>query len=537
MYKINVAKAIIKNMDLENQNEHQNKNQADLPTDLIGENRRLREKIASLEKIIDLNNEEKAANVRREENKDVDFGGLLSAAIQKNTSEYDILKLMTSGTKKVVGEGVDVVLYAVKDVTPEEIKTIMLHEKIEEDSLSSKNRALYCLIDTALGDRIDKLDKIDRYLSLKNGTVLGDTDSYGEGVVSVKELGGGKKVKNFHYADYSSWRVYHQIGDTSQDALRVSFPIYYIEPERLEEIQYILLVIKTGNIPFSNDLIRTIRGYGNYATLALALKQLVEKEQQLIKKDRLLEKKDQFIVSGIRRYLHNIVTPLSTIEYIVGHLNEIINKEYDHETAKKYSVLLEQINKVKDSLQRIRDTITQTKQYYQKKTGTPYSLIDTSLSMKLMELDGFIKEYIKTVDIEGLYGSLVDCKLQLNAGGKKVLIDPVKMSYLLDNAIKNTFEQCKAIDLEKVIFELKTIYNEQADTIVFFIRDDAGGMSEQQYNAYRSEGIIETTKQNGTGEGIPTILEYFKNMGCKDVELLNFPYDGIMYTATFSVKD
>jgi sensor histidine kinase regulating citrate/malate metabolism len=111
------------------------------------------------------------------------------------------------------------------------------------------------------------------------------------------------------------------------------------------------------------------------------------------------------------------------------------------------------------------------------------------------------------------------------------------MSYLLDNAIRNTFEQCKATDSEKVIFELKTIYNEQADTIVFFIRDDAGGMSEQQYNAYRSEGIIETTKQNGTGEGIPTILEYFKAMGCKDVELLNFPYDGIMYTATFSVKD
>jgi len=49
--------------------------------------------------------------------------------------------------------------------------------------------------------------------------------------------------------------------------------------------------------------------------------------------------------------------------------------------------------------------------------------------------------------------------------------------------------------------------------------------------------FIETTKQNGTGEGIPTILEYFKAMGCKDVELLNFPYDGIMYTATFSVKD
>jgi len=518
-------------MDLKKQYKNQKKKTAAL----IDENQRLREKITSLEKVIDLNNEEKAANINREENKDVDFGGLLSAAIQHDTNEYDILKLMTRGTKKVVGTGVDVALYQVKKVTPEEIKIIISHEGIEEVSLSSIDRALYCLIDTALGDRIDELAKIDRYLSLKKGTVLGDTDRYGEGVVSVKKLGGGKKVKNFNYADYSSGRVYHHIGNKPKNSLRLSFPIYYIEPERFDEIQYIFLIRKTGNIPFSNDLIRTIRGYGNYATLALAIKQLEEKERQIIEKDRLIEQKDKFIVNGIKRYLHNIVTPLSTIEYIVGHLNEIINEESDSETAKKYGVLLEQVNKVKDSLEQMRDTITRTK-YYRKENGNSCGLIDKSKSMKHMELDDFIKKYIQTVNIAELYGSIVNFELKLNADGKKVLLDPVKMPYLLDNAIRNTFQQCKSIGLKKVTFELKTIYNEQADTIVFFIKDNAGGMSQAQYNAYRTGGIIKTTKKNGTGEGIPTILEYFKEMGCKDVELLNFPSNGLMYTATFLVK-
>ncbi|MBT4364505.1 MAG: hypothetical protein HN737_08595 [Desulfobacterales bacterium] len=505
--------------------------------DLVEENRLLRNKIALLEEAIAKNNKLKAENVRREEYKDVDFGRLLSVAIEHNTNEYNILNLMTEGTKRVVGDGVDVALYIVEDVTPEEFQVVISKRGVIQKDLVSRERVLYCLIDTEIGDKIDELEEIDRYVTLKKGTVLGDTDIYGEGVVSVSKLEGGERVKNFIYGDYSSGRFHHLDSDKYKDrnSLRVSFPIYHIETDRLDEIQYILLVRRTGNIPFSNDLVRAIRGYGNYATLALAIKQLEEKERQILEKDRLIEEQDKFIVNGVRRYLHNIVTPLSTIEYIVSSLNEIISGESDSDMSKKYSVLLAQVNKVKDSLQRIRDTITKNIYYQEKKFKSP-KLIDNSVNKTLLELDGFLKEYIQTVDIKESYGSIVDFELNLGAGNRKVLIDPIKLSYILDNAIRNTYQECEAHGIMKVVFELKTLYSSKTDSIVLFLKDYAGGLSEEQYASYKSGGVIKSTKEDGTGEGIPTILEYFREMGCKDVELLNFPFNGIMYTAAFSIE-
>lgn len=502
---------------------------------LKNENRELKEEITTLKKKIRLTEEKESINIRRDELKDIDFGQLLSAAVEQDISEHDILKIMTEGSKRVVGDDVEATLYHVRNIGSEELNAILAYEGADSSDLISRDRALYCLIDTQLGRDINSLKEIDRYLTFREGTVLGDTEKYGEGIVSSRKTVEAEHVKYFHYDDYSTPRFKHARRKSNRrESLRVSFPIYHIEEERFDEIEYILLIRDMGKLPFSNHQIRTIRGYANYGTLAIAIKQLIEKDKEILEKDRRIEEQDIYIVSGVRRFLHNIVTPLSTIENIVEYLNEIINVETDQGMSRKYSILLTQVNKVKDSLRSIRDTITATK-HYQASEKSPTCSIETHNNRIPVELDDFVQEYV--VNIKEAYGSRIDFSLNLNAKGIFVLLEKTKMAFILDNAVRNTFQQCEDREIENTTFEIRTIYNPGNNAVVLFLRDFGGGLSEEQYARYLEGKAIQTTKKGGTGEGIPTILCYFREMGCQDVDLNNFVNQGILYSAAFPVVD
>ncbi len=495
------------------------------------ENRALKAEIEVLKKKLQLNEENKAIKARRDEFKDIDFGQLLSAAIEQVNNEHDILKIMTEGIKRVVGEDVEATLYQSRNISPEELDIILKLECTDISDLISRDKALYCLIDTELGKDLGRLKEVERYLTFREGTVLGDTEKYGEGIVSVKQIAEKERVKYFHYDDYSPPRFkYAWRKNKRREVLRVSFPIYHIEAELFDEIEYILLIRDMGTRPFSNHQIRTIRGYANYGTLAIAIKQLIEKDKEILEKDRKIEEQDAFIITGVRRYLHNIVTPLSTIENIVEYLNEIINVEADTGMSQKYSVLLNQVNKVKDSLQSIRDTITGTKHYKAVKKIWR-SPIKNQGKKTPMELDGFIRDYV--MNIKEAYGSKIDFSISLNATGILVPVEKTKLAYVLDNAVRNTFQQCEDRKIESSTFEIRTIHNPKDDTVVLFLKDYAGGLSEEQYDRYLNGKAIQTTKKEGSGEGIPTILGYFKEMGCKEVNLNNFINQGILYSAAF----
>ncbi len=504
---------------------------------LSAENQKLREEIVALKKQLALDAEKAKSNARMEELKDIHFGQLLGVAIDPRLSELNILKIVTSGVKRVIGNEVEVTLYQMRTVEPDVLQMIVSHERIELSDLVTQERVLYCLIDTELDEGVNQLEKKERYLTLKANTVLGDTEKYGEGIVSKKNLETGERVKYFRYADYDPHRFKYGGSNDNHSDFRISFPIYHIGgEEQIDKIEYILLIRNMGDIPFTNSQIRAIRGYGNYGTLALSIKQLIEKDREILEKDRKIEQQDRWIISGIRRYLHNIATPLSTIENIVSYLNEIMDGETDHAMSKKYSVMLTQVNKVKHTLQNIRDTITATK-YYQQAKNKPVCTIKESRHSSRVELDSFILEYLNTVNFEESYGSRIKFSLELNAKGIEVLLDKTKMAYILDNAIRNTFQQSETNRVEGITFEIRTMHNNMNNTIALFLRDFAGGLSEEQYARFDSGDSIQTTKQNGTGEGIPTILDYFKEMGCKDVELVNFMHQGVLYTAAFPALD
>jgi|GEM_PF-2239172 len=502
---------------------------------LSEENQKYREKITALKRQIALDAEKEMVNARMEELKDIDFGQLLSAAIEHEKSEADIIKIMTNGIKRVIGDPVEATLYQMTTVDPELLRMIVSNEGIELSDLISQKKVLYCLMDTEIGEGLKNLKSIERYLTLNQGTVLGDTEKYGEGIVSTKKLKQDESVKYFRYADYKPHRFKHVMeNDNQTDTTRVSFPIYHVEENRIDKIEYIILIRNKKGIPFSSWQIRAIRGYGNYGTLALSIKQLIKKKGEILEKDKKIEQQDAWIVANINRYLHNIVTPLSTIENIAGYLNEIMDSETDHTMAKKYSVLLTQVNKVKQSLHSIQDTIIVPKYYMQTQN---VQACQKNGQLYCFELDNFILDYLDTVDLKESYGGNIQFTLELNAKGVRAFFDKTKMAYILDNAIRNTFQQSEAKGIKNVLFEIRTIHNKCNNTVVLFLKDFAGGLSEEQYECYRNRKKIQTTKKNGSGEGIPTIIDYFKEMGCKNVELLNLASQGVLYTATFPVAD
>lgn len=504
---------------------------------LLLENQKLKDEIAVLKNQLRRYTEKEKSVVRMEELKDIYFAHLLSVAVDNDKNEIDILKIMTYGVKRVIGKRMEAALFHLKPIGSDPLERLISHEGTLFSELVSHKKALYCLIDTELGEQLEKLDWIDRYLTLKEKTVLGDTELYGEGIVSTTKINSGRSVKYFRYDDYQPYRFkYLQKNKKQGDKFRVSFPIYHIEEDRIDEIEYILLLRNVGNVPFSNHQIRAIRGYGNYGTLSLSIKQLIKKDREILEKDKKIKEQEAWIIGCIKRYLHNIVTPLSTIENIVGYLDEIMDSAADPVMAKKYSILLTQINKVKHSLQNIRDTISVPKYSLQTQHQlTPAETTDGAISS--VELDNFISEYLKTVNLKESYGSRIKFNLQLNAEGILVPLDKTKMSFILDNAIRNTFQAIESGGLEKATFEIKTIYDTYNNTVVLFLKDFAGGLSEEQNINYHIKGNIQTTKTNGTGEGIPTIIDYFKEMGCKDVELRNLPGQGVLYTATFTVAE
>lgn len=508
------------------------KNQNNL---LARQSQELKNEITALKSQLSPYTEKENAFISMEELKDIDFAELLSVAVDHNKHEWDILKLMTTGVKRVVGNQVEVTLFQMRTLDHGTHKKIVDHEKISIADLVSQEKALYCLIDTELGDNLNDLEPIDRYLTLRKNTVLGDTELYGEGIVSQKNMRSSEGVKYFRYDNYNPYRFMYQVKrNTRRDKFRVSFPIYHIEEDRIDEIEYILLVRNIGDVPFTNHQIRAIRGYGNYGTLSLSIKQLIEKDREILKKDKQIEQQNEWIVTCIRRYLHDIATPLSTIENIIGYLNEIMDSEADTAMAKKYLVLLSQINKVKHSLQSIRETISETK-YYQQTQDRSVCFEVKNNTVCSVELDLFIREYLDTVDINESYGNKIHFDLHLNAGGASVLLDKTRMSFILDNVTRNTYQQIESKGVTSTTFEIKTIYDKYNKIIVLFLKDSAGGLSEEQFTHYLNNERIITTKHNGTGEGIPAILDYFREMGCKNVELKNFLNQGLLYTASFPV--
>jgi hypothetical protein len=453
----------------------------DLPTieELLIENRRLRQELS----LCQLDPKGEARRVLAlETQRDCFVKNLLEAASSPKVSVEVIMDFMVEATVTLHNEEAHVVLYEVRPLTGRTLGWIKENEHLDGLDGISKTEVLFIRRDSAMeeaGRSLDDLPRSQRYLSMKQGTVVADAFFRREPVVSLPPDGEDEGVDHVRYGTYdkSRWRQADQ---------RAAFPV--INPLS-RQVEFVLALDKFGRRLNYYD-IRYVRDFVNLGAFALVIKQIMAEDRRLL--------------DNVRKGLHDLASATQAITQLGGLMGDLL------ETPQPDSARLHSYN------ERLAWQFARFSRLVRDLRSGAYSY-----DLRPRSLDDLVASFIGNVSQRGLYGDRVNYCLDLADGGQPVLVDAFVMQAALENMARNTFETGRPARVH-----IATRPVEGGVKLSYY--DDCGGMDEALYQGILERGRAKTTKALGSGLGIQSILKTLRDMDCI-VGAVNLPGQGLGY--------
>lgn len=419
-----------------------------------------------------------------EEYRDQRIAHLLAAASSPQVSLDVVMELLTESARTIHDQTVHAILYEIQPMTGKTMRWIKENEELVNLDDVSLKEVLFCKVDTrisCLGGTMDEVPIDQRYLSVKKGTVVADAFMRRQPVVSIPEEGIRDHLEGTHYGHYDRSRWTH----VDQ---RAAFPL--INPLS-SQVEYVLVVDKGGE-PLTNYDIRYVRDFVNLASFALAIKKIMADDRALL--------------DHLRKGLHDLGSAMQSIRQLGGLIVDML--EYGQLDAGKLKEYRRRLSWQFDRFARL---------IQQLRTGS------FQYDLEPHDLDGLVRRFVASVSDTALYGSRVNFELDLGAPGQMVMIDAYVLQAALENMAKNTYETEKPASV-------RVTTRTQGDYVKLTYFDDCGGMDDRLYWSVIERGKAPTTKAEGSGLGIQSILSTLRGMGCI-VGAVNRPGAGFGYEA------
>lgn len=421
-----------------------------------------------------------------EEQRDQRLAHLLAAATSPQVSLDTVLELLAETARTISDQTVHAILYEIQPMTGKTLEWIKANEGLGSLDDVSLEQVLFCKLDCKAeaqpgpqGCAINDLPISRRYLSLKRGTVVADTFLRRQPVVSIPSGGLKDRLEGAHYGHYDRARWSH----VDQ---RAAFPLINPLSSRVE---YVLVMDKGGEQLSSHD-IRYVRDFVNLAAFALAIKQIMAE--------------DRVMLDHLRKGLHDLSSAMQSIRGIGGLILDMLELgQPDPAKLKEYRRRLgwqfERFNRLVKQL----------------RSG------DFKCDLEPQELDAFLRRGITPLAEPGLYGGRLSFSLDLQAPGVLVMMDGFVLQAALENMVKNTHETDRPA-------QVVVATRRQGDYVKLTYFDDCGGMDDKLYQSVIEHSKAPTTKAQGSGLGIHSILKSLRDMGCI-VGAVNRPGAGFGY--------
>ncbi|MFH1033995.1 MAG: hypothetical protein V1806_05760 [Pseudomonadota bacterium] len=421
---------------------------------------------------------------RLEEERDQRIAHLLAAASSPQVSLDVVMELLTESARTIHDQTVHAILYEIQPMTGKTLGWIKENEALQSLDDVSLKEVLFCKVDSrvsCLGGSMDEVPVDQRYLSVKQGTVVAEAFMRRQPVVSIPEEGIKDRLEGAHYGHYDRSRWTH----VDQ---RAAFPL--INPLS-SQVEYVLVIDKGGE-PLSNYDIRYVRDYVNLASFALAIKKILADDRALL--------------DHLRKGLHDLGSAMQSVQQLGGLILDML--EFGQLQADKLKEYRQRLGWQFDRFARL---------IQQLRTGS------FQYDLEPRELDGLVARFVASVSDQALYGSRVRFSLDLGAPGQMVMVDAFVLQAALENMAKNTFETDKPATA-------RITTSRQGDYVKLTYFDDCGGMDERLYWSVIERGKAPSTKAQGSGLGIQSILNSLRGMGCI-VGAVNRPGQGFGYEA------
>ena len=461
-----------------------------------------------------LNDKQELRHVIELENlKDKWLENLDACALDREKTLHDVLLMLLDGVQAISAKGLvlnvksqpfHVQLYEVRPLNNTSIRTlkaIKTHNHCAEFEYDL-DMMLYLKFDTSmdLDNRVNDIVEEQRYLPIINGTVTGDVYMGEMPVVCVDrplDMPDSNIVGNVHYGMYSEGRM-------SKSNNRAAFPVIN---RRTKEVEYIVLIDKKCSL-LSQHEIRYVRNL------------LARSHEAIVIKD--LENRAHLHDAYIKRKLHDLNNLFQMIQENIGLALDRLPTD-NSQNSRSLSMAL---NDAKNNFDILTEHLTSSSQghnYYDMRAHHIGSLI--SAKLKSYEQYDFYKGYLK-----------FNCRL--DSGERMALIDKKAFYLALDNMTKNTFEALKEFDgsIEKGKIAQVSINTCVKDgNIVVRYFDNCGGMDPMLYESVMRRGACKTTKKDGSGFGVASILLTFRDIGYV-INPINEPGVGFGYEITMKIE-
>lgn len=461
-----------------------------------------------------LSNEQELRHVIELENlKDKWLENLDACALDREKTLDDVLLMLLEGVRAIRTEGVvlsmkqqpfHVQLYEVRPLNNTSIRTlkaIKAHDPSGEFDYDL-DMILYLKFDTLKG--LDKtgndLADEQRYLPIINGTVTGDVYMGEMPVVCVEkplDIPDSERVGNVHYGVYKECRM-------SRSNNRAAFPVIN---RRTKDVEYVVMVDKKDSLLNQHE-IRYVRNL------------LARSHEVIVIKD--LENRAHLHDAFMKRKLHDLNNLFQMIETNIGLALDRVPADKSENSRHIRMALMDAKNNF-DILTEHLKSSSEGRNYYDMRAHHIGSLI--SAKIKSYEQYDFYKGHLK-----------FNCRL--DSGDTMALIDRKAFYLALDNMTKNTFEALKnpdgSIDKGKIA-EVSIDACVKDGNIVIRYFDNCGGMDPMLYESVMRRGACRTTKKDGSGFGVASILSTFRDLGYV-IDPVNEPGRGFGYEITMKIE-
>ena len=361
---------------------------------------------------------------------------------------------------------------------------------------------LYLKFDTSTGSDNAVNDMVDeqRYLPIIHGTVTGDVYMGEMPVVCVDkplEIPDSEIVGNVHYGVYSEGRM-------SKSNNRAAFPVIN---RRTKEIEYVVVIDKKGSL-LSQHEIRYVRNL------------LARSHEVIVIKD--LENRAHLHDAYMKRRLHDLNNLFQMIEANIERGLDLAPAD-DSQNSKRLRMALMD---AKNNFDFLTDHL--------RSSGEGHNYYD----MRAQNISALISAKLKSYERYDFYKGHLKFKCRFDSGDRTALIDKKAFYLALDNMTKNTFEALKKSDGsidEGRIAEVLIDASVNDGNIVIRYFDNCGGMDPMLYESVMRRGACKTTKKDGSGFGVASILSTFRDMGYV-IDPINESGVGFGYEITMKIE-
>lgn len=443
--------------------------------------------------------------------KDKWLENLDACALDREKTLDDVLLMLLDGVRAITTEGlaaageqhpIQVRLYEVRPLNNTSIRAL---KEIKTQNHSSDfeynlDMMLYLKFDTfmVLNNMVPDLAEKKRYLPIINGTVLGDVYMGEMPVVCVErplDIPDSEIVGKVHYGVYKDCRL-------SKSHNRAAFPVIN---RRTKEVEYIVAIEKKGSLLNQHE-IRYVRNL------------LARSHEAVVIKD--LENRTHLHNAYLKRRLHDLKNIFQMTDMTIGLALDLVS--IDDKPSRVRTVLTDAKNNFKILTELLKSS-SESHGYY---------------DMQAHSIGPLIKAKLLSYEQYDFYKGHLRFNCRFDAGDKMVLIDKKAFYLALDNMTKNSFEAIKkpdgSIDDGKIA-EVSIETSIKDGNIVMLYIDNCGGMDPMLYESVMRRGACMTTKENGSGLGVASVLSTFRDMGYV-IDPVNRPAIGFGYEITMKIE-